>query len=180
MVFSLLIYMGLLVFVKEFLGIGWGDTRGGIVVPEPRHAPTLGYATLPTPAMSPCPAMRPATEISSSSASQCRPIGLRITAARWVGWHWGSLRGIFMCGNGGMVREITHPTTCCFSRFDHTRQLLLSVPIIWCFPCSWCNNCKWSYVKVDPFPPVWKVIRQKLRRRNRIRTNKQKETCRKS
>ena len=26
------------------------------------------------------------------------------------GWHGGSLRGIFLCGNGGMVREITHPT----------------------------------------------------------------------
>ena len=26
------------------------------------------------------------------------------------GWHWVSLRGISMCGNGGMVREITHPT----------------------------------------------------------------------
>lgn len=49
------------------------------------QAPTQGYATLPTPAMSPRPAIRPATEISSSSASQCRPIGLRVTAARWVG-----------------------------------------------------------------------------------------------
>ena len=58
--------------------------NGGHCGAELRHAPALGHATLPTPAMSPRPAMRPATEISSSSASQCMPIGLRITAARRV------------------------------------------------------------------------------------------------
>ena len=30
MVFKLLIYVGLLVFVKEFLGMGWGDERGAL------------------------------------------------------------------------------------------------------------------------------------------------------